>query len=157
MRLILIVAIGLGLGGLITAYGANAQQITRDGNWWNVQSNSDQITYLIGFIDGLDAGYESARGAVATAAGTIPSCDDKSCGTMIAMNRHDDSEIEKDEHRYDGITVGQLADGLSKIFADYRNRNILVSNAEVVAVEAIHGSADAQISLRLEYFRKHPN
>lgn len=141
----------------LLASSASAQPLTTDGNWWVAQPQHDQLTYLLGFTDGLGVGYEDSSDALAVSAVSIPKCDEKTCNQLIAMNRQDDSEIEKRHQRLREITIGQILDGLNKIFSDYRNRIIRVSIAEGVVIEAIRGSTDAEIEQRLEYFRKHPN
>ena len=125
----------------------------RDGNWWNAQSRSSQ--YLAGFLDGVVATNGNTKLLLSPWFTPAPKCDTEACyAKMSEYARNLGALITKDERRYDGVTVGQIADGLSRLFSDYRNRQIGVIDVEEVVKDSIRGSTDDQIQRRLELLRK---
>jgi len=51
-------------------------------------------------------------------------------------------------------TNGQLAEGLTKVYGDYRNRRILVSDMVWIVIMGINGMSDKDMQILLENHRK---
>ena len=72
---------------------------------------------------------------------------------MLEFGRNISSSIDEHQRLYNGVTAGQIADGISCIYADYRNLQINVINVDEIVLDGIRGSSDEFIRKRLEYFR----
>lgn len=141
----------------LTAGVAQAQGDRRDGNWWLEFTSPQKLIYIVGFLDGTNFAADDFVGRIGlrvmTGDGYPKGCDEKCAAGVVGWAaKLKDDVIDKPSLR--GVLAGQLADGLDKIFSDYRNRRILVVNAVQVEFESIQGSSDSDIEKRLEYFRR---
>lgn len=124
---------------------AHAQEQTRrDGNWWRTTSPEQQLSYMTGFVDGLALGHDFSYWSLKDQGGKP----DVIGGTR-AMKAYDESYslLEK-------TTNGQLAEGLTKVYGDYRNRRILVSDMVWIVIMGINGMSDKDMQILLENHRK---
>ena len=55
----------------------------------------------------------------------------------------------------DQLTNRQVADGLDKLYEDYRNRSILISDGVWLVPNAISGKSDKEMEVLIENFRKY--
>lgn len=139
------------------ATAASVDSTHRDGNWWNAQPRSAQLAWVTGFLDGVVAtqGDIDMSLSMGSANVAMPRCTAKGCyDNMTEYGRNLQAQLDKSVGRYDNVTVGQIVDGLTSVYSDYRNRQIGVIDAEIIVMESIGGSSDAQIQKRLEYMRK---
>ncbi len=55
------------------------------------------------------------------------------------------------------VTAGQLCDGLTAFYEDYRNRSIVAPNAAWIVLNTIAGKSGKEIESMTESFRKFPD
>ncbi len=137
---------------------AFSQAIKQDGNWWNMLTRGERIVYVAGFVDGTHATYNRADAvAQVSVLEASPPCKAKDCSDSIKMNYAHGihGAWSKSESRYNGITIGQIVDGLTTLFSDYRNRAIRLRDAEDAVIDSIKGASDDSTRDHLEYLRKH--
>ena len=131
----------------------------QDGNWWNAQPRALQVYWAIGFLDGVTVGYDSSRSLMAIVGNPVtsalpPNCDASCLADLFKLHSYLENIIRVREQEYDGISAGEIADGLNHIYSDYRNRRINILDAAVVVVYSIKGASEEQMQRRLEYLRK---
>lgn len=130
----------------------------RDGNWWQAQSTTLKGGYLIGILAGIGIGADDVAGeaTIRLMSGGYKCKNQEECANAVVDFG---SKLVDDEgkvrNRYSEITVGQIMNGIDAMEADYRNQRIIIADIVIVVVESIHGSSDASIQKRLEYFRSH--
>lgn len=117
-----------------------AQENRRDGNWWREQSQSDKLTYIVGFFDGMDLGRQFSF---------WKNMDDKVCFPKVT-----ESFAFYNDKFFKDVTNTQLADGLDVFYKDYRNRKIRIHDAVWLTVNAIAGTPQADLDRMVENFRK---
>ena len=131
---------------------------TRDGNWWNAQSRAFQTAWVVGFLHGVvsaDGQMKSILGFALLNSAYVCQGDDQACPININEYAHYlEKEIDKDEHAYVAVTVGQIVDGISNTYSDYRNRSIGIIDAEQLVIDSIRGLTDEQIQQRLSHLRE---
>jgi hypothetical protein len=136
------------LGLLLFALcGARAEGERRDGNWWRELTVSQRSNYMTGFFDGMDLGNNFSFWGMPETNGKLdPSVAGagKSYSTMI------------DKYMKD-VTNGQVADGVTKFYEDYRNRKIIISNAVWLVLNSIAGKSDDEMEKMTQNFRKYAN
>ena len=91
---------------------------SRSGNWWRDLPELERVLYATGLMDGIYA-EERVQGADAS---------------YFAMSA-----------QLGEVTAGQLADGITAFYRDYRNRQIRVALALFPVVASIHGTTPEQI------------
>jgi hypothetical protein len=135
---VMLIVIALGIPALAQ------QQIRRDGNWWRGVPPDHQLDYMVGFVDGLALGHVFSYWNLKDLDGKLDVA-----GGFRASKAYDESYrlLEK-------TTNGQLVDGLSKVYGDYRNRQILVSDAVWIVVLGINGMSDKDMEVLLISSRK---
>ncbi len=124
-----------------------------DGNSWTVMSQDERDSWAIGFLSGVSV--EDARIKFMLTAVDMPSCKTDSCiGAIAEYSNSVQHTIEENERRYKKVSPRQIADGISHLYSDYRNRRIDTINAAFVAMDAINGSTNERIEKGLELLRK---
>ncbi len=128
---------------------AHANEIRRDGNWWNQQSESFKIAYVVGFLDGRT--YETRRWT----SGFEATLGEKFDANQVKwMNNFFKIMNDADVRDFGNVTVGQLIDGLNNIFSDYKNRRIEVQNAMTLVIRSMDGTPDAELKSYFDSERK---
>jgi hypothetical protein len=112
---------------LMLAPLAKDQNTRRDGNWWRTQSNVTKYDYMTGFIDGLELGHNFSYWKLIEKNGN--------CASLVTDSY--DTHLNK---YLTNVTNGQVADGLTSFYEDYRNRRILVSRAVWLVLNEIAGT-----------------
>jgi hypothetical protein len=140
----------------IIAATCNGAEIEVDGNWWNSQPPAQRLSWLGGFMIGRN---EEARLTLLLMSGAkfainVPNCDQHCYANIYTYQLRLAKMVEDAARYYNGITVGQIADGLSTMFNDYRNRQIRLRYAVAIVEDSIKGSTDEQIQGRLEALRR---
>jgi hypothetical protein len=127
----------------------------RDGTWWNALPQALRLAWAAGFLDGTTSASESylAFLGLGTMSKNMPDCSPPCYQKMLEFGRNISSSIDEHQRLYNGVTAGQIADGISRVYADYRNLQINVINIEEIVLDGIRGSSDEFIRKRLEYFR----
>jgi hypothetical protein len=99
----------------------------RDGNWWRSQSSDAKYNYMTGFIDGLQLGHDFSYWKFIQKNGD--------CASLVSdsYNTHLTKYLVN-------VTNGQIADGLTSFYEDYRNRRILTSRAVWLVLNEIAGT-----------------
>ncbi|HEV2418533.1 MAG TPA: hypothetical protein VGX94_12075 [Terriglobia bacterium] len=116
--------------------GSNAKF---DGIWWNGLSDVEKIGFVVG--------WSGARGDTVL----------EECANDPALSAHLRSCVDKQFKLLqipNDYTYGQLKDGIDKLYADYRNRLIIVDNIAEEVEKQINGASDQQIETDLEEDRK---
>jgi len=118
---------------LLASVPVRAQEDSeRNGMWWvQLQMKSPEnaffykVGYAIGFIDGWEQGHRSGFGEALGFGAAKPAALSAFSGNVTLHN---------------GVTAGQLVDGLDDFYRDYRNRRIRVGEAiEGVVLPVIKG------------------
>lgn len=123
---------------------AQAQETTRrDGNWWRSQGPSVQISYMVGFFDGMELGHHFSYWSFVA---------DKKAGA--AVKRVSSSYDEHKRKYFNNVTNVQLVDGLNAFYADFKNRSILVHDAVWLVVIQISGLPQEQFDSMVENWRR---
>lgn len=131
------------------AYGAE----NRDGNWWNGLTVGQKLAYATGFLDGQTYAQWIIIGAELQGMADPKSgkFDAGRARTAKEVGQYASNAFKQD---FSNVTNGQLAAGLDKIYADYRNLRIDVTNAMIVVVRSIGGMSDDDIEKFLEKKRQ---
>lgn len=123
---------------------AHAQDTRRDGNWWRTIGLASQLSYMVGFVDGLALGHDFSYWSLKDLDGKI----DHVAGAKAA-DAYDESY-----RLFYKTTNGQLVDGLNTLYSDYSNRRILVPDAAWVVVMKINGMSEKDLEVLLTNSRK---
>ena len=127
------------LTALIVTLGVTAPLLSQDqhdGNWWISDSNKGpdadlhQLMYVAGFIEGLNAGLGQLDVAII---GNHLNEKNNSCVMEVI------TAYKKLSAYTDGVTMGQVWDGLNDFYKDYRNRSISVTSAIDLVLRQIKG------------------
>lgn len=114
---------------LISAIAANAQ--TKNGTWWKSVNSPDSYQNERLFLDHINA-----IGYVAGVA---------------------DGILNFDSENIPPVTTGQVCDGVTNFYNDFRNQNILVVDAVWVVLHQIAGTPpDSIIQADIEHWRQYP-
>ena len=129
---------------ICTSSSYAAEDEPRNGNWWNGQSRSEKIDYVIGMFDGTILGRNFA---------TWNGMKDGKAEDWAAKA---DASYKKyvDEYMTD-ITARQVADGLDVLYSDFKNRTIMVANGVWVVLRQIKGSTPSEVEQLLENLRRY--
>lgn len=125
-------------------YESEAQESTsRDGSWWRGLPVDDRVTYVVGFLDGMELGNEFSHWQMSDS--------EKKIGCAgVAVNSYNQMT-----NKYLGkVTAGQLADGLTNFYEDYRNRSILIHGAVWLVLQSIGGVPKDALEKSIESWRK---
>ena len=108
----------------------NQTDNNRNGNWWISQAKEFKVAYVVGFFDGLQLGRKFSYWSTL-------SQDKKDVCVAKAIKSFDSYNSKYLE----GVTSGQLADGLDQFYSDYgyRNRRIEVNDGVWLVLNSIAG------------------
>jgi hypothetical protein len=126
----------------------------QDGVWWNQLTANQKIVYVVGFFDGQAYAEKLFDGAV-----LIAQADPKtklwSPERAKILVEAEDMALKMLKHDFGRLTLGQMTDGLDKIYTDYRNARIVVKEAIIVVVRSVDGEmSDEDITKLLERKRR---
>ena len=143
-----------GLGIILAAPGlsmspeAEAQTSDRrDGTWWRGLEPSERLMLVIGFLDGIELGNKFSYWGLITN-GIVK---DQAC-----FNTVKDSFLGYADRYFKNVTAGQLSDGMTAFYADYRNRSLTIPDAVWLVLQGISGVPADELEKKTENFRKHP-
>lgn len=125
----------------------------RDGNWWNRLPRSQKMSYTIGFMDGQTYAHLMYTAALlhGMADPKTGKYDANRSATVKEVERYADANLKLD---FDNLTAGQLVSGLDKIYSDYRNMQIELSDAVLVVLRSIQGMSNDDMEKLLQLKRK---
>jgi len=118
-------------------------QVRRDGNWWNPHSLDSKHSYIVGFFDGTNLGFDFSVWNI------LDNENESDC-----LNSVVESYTFYFENYSKNVTNTQLADGLDVFFSDYRNRSILIKDAVWIVLNTIAGTSQENIDILIENLRK---
>jgi hypothetical protein len=121
-----------------------ADDARRDGNWWREQSRLTQNNYVVGFFDGMPLGSSFSWWGMPKKDGNI------NPAAEVAV----ESFNMYFEKYFSNLTNGQVADGVTAFYEDFRNRKILMKDAVWIVVNMIAGKSEDEIKTMTESFRK---
>jgi hypothetical protein len=126
------------------------ENVRRDGNWWRTISNYDlKIIYLKGIMDGADLGYDMVL------SGLENYSNDKN---EVKFRLRITTGYHKYMDKYFlNVSYGQIIDGLDTLYADYKNRKILIYNGIELVTKLISGMSSELYNKFLELDRKYSN
>lgn len=136
------------------AKGADIRLTRFDGNWWNSQTRSDKLSYVVGFFDGQTYAYRTFDWAMVLAIGDPKTPEKFDPVRRRILVEASDLATKAFDRDFGNVTAGQLVAGLDTIYADYRNTRIKPTNAILVVIRSIGGSSDAVIAKMLEHWRQ---
>jgi hypothetical protein len=111
----------------------------RDGNFWRTLSHTQKTMTVGGVFDGISIGYGL----------TILGMDDEKGG--LSATKSFQSSFAK---YLANVTAGQAVDGLDKIYEDYRNRTISITDGFYIVINSIAGAPDAEMKTMIENYRR---
>ena len=130
---------------LALCLNAQADENRRDGNWWRAETEATRTVYVVGFFDGLELGHNFSFWATKTADGKMD---------MEAASKALTSFLEYKDKYLKNVKSGQLADGLTSFYEDFRNRSITISDAVWIVLNSIAGKPQTELDKMIENFRK---
>jgi hypothetical protein len=139
MRLLFVLLSAL----LLVPSASAADQASRDGNWWNSQTELFKDVYVVGFFDGLLLGKNFSYWT-GVKDGTKEVWVDKAAESWHTYYQ-----------RYITRTTSrQIADGLNALYTDFKNRSIPVEDGVWVVLRQIAGDPSAEIDQLIQNYRK---
>jgi hypothetical protein len=138
--------IALFLFALVFPHHAQAQQ---DGNWWRDKLNEGmRIGYVIGFLDGLDNAATLAPLVACEGPDGKPGLGSIECVDRIRV------PIANRLHGgFRGMSYGQIKDGVDAVFADFKNRKLLVQGVIRHVARSASGRSAPDLERDLEMMR----
>jgi hypothetical protein len=126
-----------------------------DGNDWIAMTQDEKVSWAIGFLSGVTV----QNGVIKLMLWTdLPDRrTDEQNGILAEFANNIQADVEGHEAEYNRISPRQLADGVSQIYADYRNR--LISSIDIIPVVmgSIFGSSKDWTEKLLVLLRKKAN
>lgn len=142
------------LGAMLLA--STSWALDRNGNWWLTQTSSDRAIYTIGFFDGMEFELDRASMELTSPwqATLYPQPCDEAC-TKLRLDQAFTNwkNLLEAYGDFKGVTAGQLVAGIDAMYADYRNRTILVKDVLGVVMWSIKGVKQEMIDGRLLFLR----
>jgi len=114
----------------VTTATVSADDSRRDGNWWLIQTYPTKVSYLVGFLDGMELGRNFTIWGLPNKKGQMTSSAQLDGATSY------DSYVGK---YLNNVTSGQIASGLDSFYSDYRNRTIRTPEATWLVLKSIAG------------------
>jgi hypothetical protein len=123
----------------------------RDGDWWTHLPVAIKLTYMHGFLNGQTFSHQAFDRDIYTALldPKTGRYDAKLNPGMITLQTAVHEEFKAG---LNGVSPGQLIEGLYKLYGDYRNKRLEVADALDVVVRSISGSNDSQYESLLERY-----
>jgi hypothetical protein len=115
----------------------------RDGNWWRTLGNDAKNSYVTGFFDGMNLGFQFSQWKYADDT-TKRSC-------LENVNKSYNYYCEK---FFSHITNLQVTDGLDNFYSEPGNRNILMFDAIWIVANEVAGIPDDAVQKIIENYRK---
>lgn len=114
----------------------------RDGNWWLQLDADRRPTYLIGFMDGGDLGYEFTYGGIKN-----PKKD--------PCARQEESSYNSMVTKYfSNVTAEKLRDGLDEFFKEPLNRPVSIAAAVWFVLQKLAGASEETLGIYVGNARK---
>ena len=115
----------------------NQSNDRRDGNWWKEQLKDEKLTYVVGFLEGMELGNRFSYWGIREK--NDPAID------KIAV-----SYREYEAKYLSNVTGNRLADGLDAFYSDERNRQTLVHAAIWLVLNQIAGKSELEMQPMIE-------
>jgi hypothetical protein len=134
---------------LLLALPINAirEQEPHDGYWWADWNDSFRLGYVIGLSGGISHCDLAFNGLCDRFISDSTSLDD--CKNILLLYRDFLLEFEIRD-----ITCGQMRDGISALYEDYRNKRLLAINLLSVVKMQVAGKSEAEINSVLQGLRQ---
>jgi hypothetical protein len=127
---------------LIAISGLAVANEHRDGNWWQQQNEMAKTYYVLGMLDGMTLGHSlSSLGATTPAEKDAMDKANTAYGEAVAKYLHN-------------VTVKQLMDGMTSLYADYKNRRIDTEAAMWLVMLGISGTPQQLLDIMTEQWRQ---
>jgi hypothetical protein len=126
----------------------------RDGMWWNHLTETQKLTYVVGFFDGQIYAERLFDGALllAQADPTTKLWNPERAKILIEAEK---MALKMMTHDFGNVNAGQMSVGLDNIYSDYRNTRIAVTEAIIVVVRSMDGmTSESKIQELLERKRR---
>ena len=114
-----------------------------DGNWWREETPSFRVAFMSGYVMGENVGQMNL------AKGLLNDMPGRPCTTLVS------DRVMKGGPSFGNMTIGQLVDGATAFYDDYRNRAIKIQFALQFVVFASTGTPKEQLDKMIEEARKH--
>lgn len=130
-------------------FGHAAQaQANEDGTWWASASANAQVYYVTGLTQGMFFMGEHSIATLCLDRAKVSTEAYNECYSMAA------SKLNNSIAKYaTNVTYGQMQDGVTTLYSDYRNRKIPVARIWHVALRSIAGMPSADVEKWLEFLR----
>lgn len=117
----------------------SAQEKARDGYWWKSLNENQQTFFVAGYIEGMTTAFDHL--------GFIEDIGNPNKDTKASI------KVVRDAIDYFGIYTGQLRDGVTSFYADYRNQSLKVITALMYARDQIKGKPQDELDRWLTWQR----
>jgi len=124
---------------LALSFATAGAQTVRDGNWWRTLDVGQKTGYIAGFWDGREE--EAEVWGLLVLASNKNNLSDDVLKWVIKL----DDVARKARSRAPYVTSGQLSDGVTKVYSDYRNRTITIRFAIRAAMKEITGGTQTEV------------
>jgi hypothetical protein len=111
----------------------HAGEFDENGNDWNQWNKSAKLYYVSGFVNGVNTAVIGATGSDLTA--------------------HKEPSKRLAAYLIDGVTLGQMIDGIDLLYGDFMNRNIYLFDAFFIVRDQIKGTPPEDIDRILLWLR----
>jgi len=120
----------------------------QNGDWWNGLSRNERLVYVSGIFSGIQYEYKVWD------FGLVLSDKTSSQESLEHDKSVEDFATKHNEKEFRNVSAGQIADGLTALYSDYRNRRITVDGAFIIVVRSLDGSPDEEVQKLLEEKRQ---
>lgn len=125
----------------------------RSGVWWNHLTADQKLVYIIGFFDGQTYATRLFDGALLSAQAD-PATNLWSPERAKILVEAEKMALKMITHDFGSVSADQMTIGLDKIYGDFRNTRIAVTEAIIVVVRSMDGTTDEEIVKLLERKRR---
>lgn len=120
----------------------------RDGNWWRQTDKNTRYSFVLGYFDGMELGLSFACWKYSSP----PEKNSQEFNNCINLTYPSFQEFQT--KYFSKVTNGQMADGLDRFYADFKNRSILVQDALWIVAREIAGIPKGQLNEMILNYRK---
>jgi hypothetical protein len=128
----------------LTSFAEDSNARRRNGNWWINQSTDFKLSYVVGFLDGMELGNDFSYWDLLISSDIKK----KQCSSYAV-----DSYTTYSHKYMSKVTDGKIVAGLNAFYADSKNGRILVPNAVWLVVNGIAGTPPEELDTMIESWR----
>jgi len=121
-----------------------------DGYWWSSMTQSFKLGWVQGWAQAMDSAFSAAMG---TCLGNIPMYQ-KQFPNTDRKELVQKFCLENSSYDFDGIAMGQFADGIDTFYKDFRNKQIEIEWAIQYVRDEVKGKSAQELETEITLWRK---